>query len=1031
MSKIISKVFKVKIEDDKLKKANENKINTKNNIDISTNDNDNNEKNKNKIFKKLKSKLGKHFNIYLMNSKIIDNDNENHNSKIEYFLRENILFFFNNFFDNFKEKIDMLIPREILSIILNILVDYEVECGSVFEEIQDLLNKMDLILIKEEKQTNPISVKLNSRRLSTNKKLRKSKLSKKRTRITILSKLEKGATKIDKYFTKSNIKQEINFENVENSKKNFNNKQVSIKNNELNYFLKEKISPGFFNFNNVNPRLAAKSAAVTQYPTTIRGINKQGTFSTIFERETNLNESHFSNHGSNRLNESRGSRISQSKETKKQELNYRNYFKNSILKSRNYANNHKAVNFDNYSTVSLIESSGHPFNYNYSNISHISQNNYLNQKFININNSFSHLKSANQSFECENYSEQRKSSNVTFGFQLSNNTNANNLNNSNILNSSFFNNTEILTNNISMTAGSNTLNEKLYDELNGNLELKSNLLQKQNSCEAITANSDIINYNSVNNLQMQGSNSNLFPQQKSEKSETVVCSPQNYLLYNNSDNLSKISSGEFNNKIKKPRGNINFFTHPIISSSKSTNHSVISNSNNSQFSLIQHKSNKNLNQNSNFEFESKDNLTPFMKKITLSFNDNDSNLLNSSFYCDSQSIHDSENKKANKSYGLNNRFHNRIDNLPKMKKIKNGSSGKKIKNNKKCENKFISMIFNKLEQERDYSNLNESIDVSISHGELDSKSNYIIKEDSKSVETNNRNKSIKSDKANNIKNLVVINNFYNKQKEDLIKNSPQILKSPNNTNTKSAKKYKNANIKNYLSEEKPKRNFNNEITNSEDLLENNHQKNKEENPDTNGYKPLNESTGKLDVEIKSANIPQLKEITKSNLAESIANVKNRNSQTTNSLNKVSTRSAITAETCPTTASGGSSIIKTRSANLKAYENPNINNMLLNKKRKLDTSNEEIENNKNAYNIILEKNKIIKKNANKKVNKTEEHTKKNEGKNIRKASLASNTDDEVLAFQTPDKRQEICKVKFSPNTVSRKNLMELFAQIKKN
>ncbi len=81
------------------------------------------------------------------------------------------------------------------------------------------------------------------------------------------------------------------------------------------------------------------------------------------------------------------------------------------------------------------------------------------------------------------------------------------------------------------------------------------------------------------------------------------------------------------------------------------------------------------------------------------------------------------------------------------------------------------------------------------------------------------------------------------------------------------------------------------------------------------------------------------------------------------------------------------------------------------------------------NGIMRKNSFDKINENFKINidiKNDE-----EMKNIRKFSIASMTDDEILAFQTPDKKEDINILKFSPNTVSRKNLMELFKQIKKN
>jgi len=1052
MSKIISKVFKVKIENENIKKNNEKILYNNNNISSAMIIN-NKEKNKSLIFNKLKSKLGKNFNFYLMNSKIIDNEDENHDSKLKFFLRENILYFFNNFYDNFQEKIDMELPREILSIIINILLEYEVDCDKVLDDFQNLLNKMNLILKKEEKELDPIEIKFKPKRFLNNKKLRKNKLLKKRTRSNKLKNQEKGETKIENYFNKSNIRQEIKFEKDDNSKKSYNKTKQAIKSNEFINFLKDKSSPGFFNFNNINPSLESKSASISQYPS-IKSINRQGTYSTIFESEINLNESRISNHMSNRLNESRGSRVSNCKESINQELNYKNYFKSSILKTRNYSqNNNYAGNFDNYSTVSLIESSGQPFNYNYSNVSQISQTNYYNHKLIN---SFSHLKSPNQSFD-DNYSQQRKSSNLTFGFQFSNNMNANNLNNSNILNSSFLNNTDILTNDINMTAGSNTLNEKIYDELNGNFEFKSNFLHKQNSCEAITTNSDNNIFNSENNLQIQISNP--INPQKDDKSEINVCSPQNYFLLSNNDNLSKNSSGEFNNKIKKPRGNINYFTHPVISSSKSTNNSIISNSNNSQFSLIQQKSNGNFNHNinSNMEIESTDCVTPFLKKITLSFNDNDSNLLNSSYNCDSQSNVDSENKKANKSYGLNTWLHNRIDNLPKMKKIKNGSAGKKLKNYKKCDNNFINMIFNKLtdktgntirepkKEEKYFSHLNESDNLSIIYSELDSKSSYILREDSESVDINNRNKLVKSDKATQIKEIIDIKKFYKKQIEEYSKKSPEINRSScKETNTNSAKKYKNLNIKNYLSEEKPRKNSNNKGNNIVNIIENHHQNNEKIN-DPNKEQALNKrvSAGNICYENyindfnNQSHRSHLKEITKTNFAESISNIKKRNSEASNSLNKVLLISVKTAETCPTTASGGNSIIKTRRAYISKLENTNTCTFLLNKKRKTYKSTEEInnkiennENNKNGENIIEEKCKKFIKSSNKNVIIKERQNKEKEKTYIRNTSLASNTDDEILVFQTPDKTQ-ISKVKSSPNSVSRKNLMELFAQIKKN
>lgn len=1027
LSKIISKIFKVKIENENQNKSSLDNVKPNNNIKI----NSEKEKNKDEIIAKLKSKLGKLFNVYLMNSKIIDNENENHISKIMFFVKDNLLFLINSFFDNFKDRICMKLPKEILSIIINILIEYDVDCESVINEFKILQEKINLLVKNEKNEKSLPGLKLNLRRSSTSKKIRKNILSKKRTRNTKLSKkLEKGATKIEKYFRKSSVIQEINFENIENSKK-FSSKKINNKNNnEINNFLKEKTSPEFFNLNSKKSNLSSNHYQNDR-------IIRQGIFSTIFENENNLNNDSYMS-----LNESRRSKVSCSKEKEKEkrEINYKNYFKNSFLKTRNYSNPNPN-NYDNYSCVSFMESSGQPVNYLFSNVSHFSNNNYHNNKFINMNNSFSHLRSVNQSFENENYSQQRKSSNVTFGFQFSNNSNANNLNNFNIFNSSFLNQTDILNNNISMSHDSNIFNEKLYDELNGNLSYKTNPLKKQNSYENKTLG-DI--YNTENIHQSQGSNSNLLNQQKSEKSE-AVSSPQNYVINSNQDNLSKVSSSEFNLKIKKPKGNFQSLSNQFISSSKSTNNSIFSNNNNSQLSLIQQKSNENVNPNSynNNDTESKEIVST--KKINLSFHDNDSIVLNSSFCLDSQSFYDCENRKTNKSYGLNTLLHNKIDNLPKMKKIKNENSNKKIRNSKKFENKFINMIFNKLNEKVSNSikdplkNENESINLNdlkkkSNCNELDIRTNRDKEAENRNIYPNfvytEKSDQSKINNENYIEDKHCLSPVPKKQVEEITK-SPEIIKncSNNKINLKNnnSKKYKNGNIKNYLSAEKPKN----------EIVDDHTQNEKNDNVEENHFKKENENVSKaksikiMDYTIE--NNPILKEINKSNFGESLKKIKEKNYS--ESSNKITTRSSSsTIQTCTTTASEDISKMKTGSyidRNDLNYTSENF----LNKKRKNETINNKLgcldennENNKNADNIIDKNNK----NKNLSIkNQSEINVRRYNNKKSRKVSIASITDDEILAFQTPDKRQEVSKVTLSPNTVSKKNLMVLFAQIKKN
>jgi hypothetical protein len=102
------------------------------------------------------------------------------------------------------------------------------------------------------------------------------------------------------------------------------------------------------------------------------------------------------------------------------------------------------------------------------------------------------------------------------------------------------------------------------------------------------------------------------------------------------------------------------------------------------------------------------------------------------------------------------------------------------------------------------------------------------------------------------------------------------------------------------------------------------------------------------------------------------------------------------------------------------------NELLSKKRKNDIGEEKNEN-FNLENFSLEGSRKRKKNFDKNTTKEISGEKK-----VRKYSTNSkgNSDDEILAYQTPVKLGDANKFKLSPVTNARKNLMDLFGQIKK-
>ncbi len=266
ISKIISKLFKTKnditSQKDKINDNFENNFKTSPTKFLSKGII------KESLFNKLKIKFGKYFNIYLMNSKIIDNEDESHCKKIRFFLREIILFFFIIFFENFKEKIDLNLPKEIISIIIEVLQEYEIDCEETISDLQKLCEKMNYIIFEEDEKMKGFSQKINLKsRISTNKKLRKTILSKKRTRTTKLKKLEKGANKLEKYFKISSINQEIKNNKFENSNMNNCNKLIS----------NEKNNPYIFNKSNPNIKLS------------------KGSYSKIFENEICFEESYLSN----------------------------------------------------------------------------------------------------------------------------------------------------------------------------------------------------------------------------------------------------------------------------------------------------------------------------------------------------------------------------------------------------------------------------------------------------------------------------------------------------------------------------------------------------------------------------------------------------------------------------------------------------------------------------------------------------------------------------------------------------------------
>jgi len=215
---------------------------------------------------------------------------------------------------------------------------------------------------------------------------------------------------------------------------------------------------------------------------------------------------------------------------------------------------------------------------------------------------------------------------------------------------------------------------------------------------------------------------------------------------------------------------------------------------------------------------------------------------------------------------------------------------------------------------------------------------------------------------------------------------------------------------NYTNNKKKKRNLTNNLNKQNNLSEN-----------------LNEEKISKNNLTCNSKCSELKEITKSNFSESFIKVVEKNN-IENSIkleSKNSSHSNYTSDSCPTTVSGSFSI-KTRSGVIKKKENDQT--IFLNKKRNYDNIDE-----KNPK--LQKKNKNLVKNAHSIINQKESNLNKeknvNKIKNIRKASITSMTDDEILAYQTPDKKEDFTKLKYSPNTVSRKNLMELFKQIKKN
>lgn len=687
-------------------------------------------------------------------------------------------------------------------------------------------------------------------------------------------------------------------------------------------------------------------------------------------------------------------------------------------------------------------------------------------------------------------------------------------------------------------------NKIIITDQSNNLNNQNNLLIKQNSQENYSKFSASTNCGATsdsNNYIKKPININV-SSTNAEGSSSINYYTAKFL--NSKNSIGELNALFNKNRSQQKNGNLN------VKENNNNGYSLTSTPNWAVDSSVISKNNSNINANTT-KYE---NITSF-RKINLSFNNCENEILNSTMNlnsnlsllnssCNSNSntfsntnlfskYCDSELKYKSKyvfGTGINNKLMNKITDLPKAKKFRNGSSHKKSRKNNTLErNKYIDMIYNilsvpsinKQNEDKQISNFNEKLknvenesyfaheninnsnnnklkgncdvnDLQFDNiSNIDSKSlNYIYKENSKSSDANSsfmkKNKSVSSDKTNSLKEILNVS-FYNKQ--ILLKKSPQNSKSSNiSGDTKiinEADKKVDDNLDKdelndkeilCLQENISISNFNHDsnLNSFSDISRRNSTKINSNNTQEEGkrlspvvaksYEDIEEIQEKKNC--SSINLSRDgKEITKNSFCDSLKKILNDNSshitdydhQRSHSMNKNSkekiheNKSQIlnSNTTCPTSSSAGISSIKTRSGKISILADNSVDN-LLKKKRKCTRMNtnkniytnefeENIENlntvNSNKFEYKNKFNRMLNKNS-MKTNEAESELcaskKRKLSINSRgRVSMASHTDDEILVYETPKKPQDFIDLKYSPNTISRKNLMDLFAQFKKN
>ena len=483
------------------------------------------------------------------------------------------------------------------------------------------------------------------------------------------------------------------------------------------------------------------------------------------------------------------------------------------------------------------------------------------------------------------------------------------------------------------------------------------LSSKKNSNFVNSLNGNLCNTNmsfgSVNSLNEDSNGNCNILRQNSVNSNYIINNDLNYsnILISNQENSKTFSEIH----IKKP---YNIPSYQVISSSKSTN-----NSNISHFSFNHFGFNNNCNSSSRKSNKS-------LCELDISLNESSLDI-----------------KKP--KLGLNSLLLNKLNNLPKTKKMKTNSNKK---NNNEKGTKFFNMLCEKLKISH-LSKRNESDLNNINHNERLNKTEE--NPENLNENTNKINSSpkfcnsfnhpelslIKHDSSNSSKDIISLEGSYDSFTKHNFKTEEK-LKSTNLEKTCSLRKLLNDK---FYSKEKRDLLMKSPIFNKKQI-----------NDITNSNEKTTEKSYKNETSPDIKNNPvfqsDLKQINCNNFKETIQNMINKDMQENKNPKSLSRGNNSNSTTF--SKSEDNSFSKTRSSTRLEKKTH-----FLNKKKNCKISEKD-----DSFNLS--------------------------GKKRKTSMNYSNTDDEILAYQTPVKLVELQKSDLSPNTAARKNLMDIFSQFKK-